>query len=84
MKKIYKFWAEWCGPCQLMAPIIESISEEIGDKVKFVKVNTDENMELSMQYRVMSIPTMLVFKRGEIKSTFVGVTDKEELMNALI
>ena len=75
------FYADWCGPCKMMSPIIEEIADELGDKVKVGKVNSDENMELAEKYQIMSIPTIMIIKNGQIVKTFVGVTNKEEIIN---
>lgn len=80
---IVDFYADWCGPCKMMSPIIEEIAEELGDKVKVGKVNSDENMELAQKYGIMSIPTIMVIKNGEVTKTFVGVTSKEEIINEI-
>ena len=77
------FYADWCGPCKMMSPIIEEIADELGDKVKVGKVNSDENMELAEKYQIMSIPTIMVIKNGQVVKTFVGVTNKEEIINNL-
>ena len=75
------FYATWCGPCKMMAPIIEEIAGELQAKAKVGKINVDENQELAMEYNVMSIPTLIIFKDGKEAKRFVGVTDKEELLN---
>ena len=80
---IVDFFADWCGPCKMMAPIIESIAEENAEDIKVGKVNVDENQELAIKYNVMSIPTILVFKNGNIFKSFIGVTPKQEIMEAL-
>ena len=77
------FYADWCGPCKMMSPVIDEIAEEMKENVKVGKVNVDENQDLAMKYGVMSIPTIVVLKNGEVQKTFVGVTDKEEIKNAL-
>ena len=77
------FYADWCGPCRMMSPIIDEISEELGDKVKVGKVNVDENQDLAMEYAVMSIPTIVILKNGKVEKTFVGVRDKSEIKDAL-
>lgn len=77
------FYADWCGPCKMMSPIIDEIASELGDTVKVGKVNSDENMELTQKYQIMSIPTIMVIKNGEVKKTFVGVTPKEEIVSQL-
>ena len=77
------FNAEWCGPCKMMSPIIDGVAEELGEEVKVGKVNTDENLELAQKFNIMSIPTIMIFKGGNVVKTFVGVTDKTELINAV-
>lgn len=71
------FYADWCGPCKMMSPIIDEIAEEVGDKIKVGKINVDENQELAMEYEVMSIPTIIILQNGEVKNSFVGVREKE-------
>ena len=75
-------WAEWCGPCQMVLPIVEELGEELTD-VKICKVNVDEQMELAKQYRVMSIPTLMVFKDGEMVKREMGAKSKAELLAML-
>lgn len=72
------FYADWCGPCRMMSPVVDEISNENAN-VKVGKVNCDEEMELAAEFEVMSIPTLIIFKNGEIAKTFVGVTPKEEI-----
>lgn len=74
------FWAEWCGPCRMLGPILEEISKEMGTKVKIVKLNIDQNPTTPAQFGVRSIPTMVVFKGGEAFSTKVGVQPKPSLV----
>jgi len=76
---IVDFYADWCGPCKMMSPVIDKIAEENAENIKVGKVNVDDNQELAMKYNVMSIPTILVFKNGNISKTFVGVTTKQEI-----
>jgi thioredoxin 1 len=71
------YWAPWCGPCRLFSPIIEEVSKEFEGKVKFVKLNTDENQEIAQKYNIMSIPTVLLFEKGVVKATSVGALPKE-------
>ena len=71
------FWAEWCGPCRAVSPVVEELSGEYDGKVDFVKINVDENGELAQKYNVFSIPTLAIFKNGEIVSQKVGVATKE-------
>ncbi len=77
------FWAPWCGPCKMIAPVLEEINKEIGDKLTIAKVNVDENPDTSGRYGVMSIPTLMVFKNGEMVDKLVGFQPKEQLLNSL-
>ena len=74
------FWAEWCGPCKMLGPILEEISEDLKDKLQVVKVNLDENQDLAMKYSIRSIPTLLLFKEGELIDTKVGLLPKSDLV----
>mgnify|MGYP002606898690 FL=1 len=76
------FWAVWCGPCQMMAPILHELETEMPD-VQIGKVNVDEQMDLARQFRVVSIPTLIILKNGQEVQRMVGVTSKEELKDAL-
>lgn len=80
---IVDFYADWCGPCKMMSPVIDKIAEENVGKIKVGKVNVDENQELAMKYNVMSIPTILIFKNGNISKSFIGVTSKSEIEEAI-
>ena len=80
---ILDFYADWCGPCKMMSPIIDAIAEEMDAEVKVGKVNSDDEMELAEKFGIMSIPTIIIFKDGKISSTFVGVTAKSEIINAV-
>ena len=82
-KVLIDFYADWCGPCRMMSPIIDQIAEEMQDKIKVGKVNVDENQELAMEYGVMSIPTIVILENGEVKNTLVGVRDKNEIKEIL-
>ncbi|KGA98139.1 thioredoxin [Alkalihalobacillus alcalophilus ATCC 27647 = CGMCC 1.3604] len=73
------FWAPWCGPCKMIAPVLEELDAEIGDTAKIVKLDVDENQETAGKYSVMSIPTLLVFKDGEVVDQTVGFQPKEAL-----
>ena len=77
------FWASWCGPCMMLSPVIGEIAEEFDGKIKVGKVNVDEQGELAMQYRVASIPTLLLFKGGQIVKTSVGFMPKDALIAEL-
>jgi len=71
------FWAEWCGPCRAVSPVVEELSGEYDGKVDFVKINVDENGDLAQKYNVFSIPTLAIFKNGEIVSQKTGSATKE-------
>lgn len=77
------FYADWCGPCKMMSPIIDQIAEEKANSIKVGKVNVDENQELAMKYGIMSIPTLVVIKNGQVEKTFVGLRDKSEILKEL-
>ena len=77
------FYADWCGPCKMMSPVIDEIANELLGKVKVGKVNVDNNQELAIKYDVMSIPTMIIFKNGMPVKSFVGITSKEAILNEL-
>ncbi|MDR1114321.1 MAG: thioredoxin [Candidatus Margulisbacteria bacterium] len=74
------FWAPWCGPCRMMAPILEEAAVELGDKIKIAKVNTDENEALAAQYNITSIPCLILFKGGQEVERFIGVQPREALL----
>jgi len=76
---VVDFWAEWCGPCKMIAPALEDIANELGAKVKIAKLNIDENPELAAQYGVRSIPTLMIFKGGEMADIKVGAAPKTAL-----
>ena len=76
---VVDFWAEWCGPCRMIAPALEEISGQLGDKVKIVKLNVDENPNTAAKYGIMSIPTLMLFKKGESASRQVGAAPKQKL-----
>ena len=76
---VVDFWAEWCGPCRMIAPALEEIAEQLGQKVKIVKLNVDENPNTAAKYGIMSIPTLMLFKNGEIASRQVGAVPKQKL-----
>ena len=76
-------WAPWCGPCRMVGPIIEELATEMKGKIAFGKLNVDENPQTSMKYKIMSIPTMLVFKNGALVDQFVGAMPKEMLLQKL-
>lgn len=73
------FWAEWCGPCRMMNPVLEQFVDEHGEQVKVVKLNIDENPEVTARFRVMSIPTMMVFEKGDVVKQLTGARPKARL-----
>lgn len=73
------FWAPWCGPCRVVAPVLEEIAAEKGDQLRIVKLNTDENPQISAQYQVLSIPTLILFKHGQPVKKVVGAYPKRKL-----
>ncbi len=77
------FWAPWCGPCRMIAPVIEELAEEYDGKAKICKVNTDEEQDIAIQYGIRSIPTILFFKNGELADQMVGAAGKQVLADKL-
>ena len=75
------FWAEWCGPCRMLSPVVDQVAEEMGDQIIVGKVNVDEQPVLAQKFNIMSIPTLLVFKNGSVVQTSVGVRPKQEIVN---
>lgn len=80
---VVDFWAAWCGPCKMLGPVIEEISDELEGKAVVGKVNVDENQDIAMKYKVFSIPTVLVFKNGQVIDQFVGFMPKAAIMDKL-
>lgn len=77
------FWASWCGPCRMMAPVFEEVAGQYADRVNFYKVNVDENPESPKKYGVRGIPTLILFKGGEVVSTIVGAVPKGQIEDLL-
>ncbi|ULA62854.1 MAG: thioredoxin 1 [Nitrospira sp.] len=77
------FWAVWCGPCQMVAPIVDELSKEYAGKLKVLKLNTDENPEVAGRYQVMSIPTILFFKNGQVVEKLVGARPKRQFKETI-
>ncbi len=77
------FYADWCGPCKMMAPVVEALAEELADKAVIGKLNVDENEEIAMKYGVMSIPTLIVFKNGQAVDKKVGVQSREVIVSMI-
>lgn len=81
---VVDFWAEWCGPCRMIAPALEELAQELGGQVKIVKLNIDENQRTPAQYGVRGIPTLLMFKNGQVIAQRVGLLPKAQLKNWII
>ncbi len=77
------FWATWCGPCKIVAPVVEELAKEYEGKARFAKVNTDENQDLATKYNIRGIPTLMFFKDGEVKDQIVGAVPKAQLKSKL-
>ena len=77
------FWAPWCGPCRMVAPVVEELADDYDGRVDFVKVNVDNNPKIASQYGIMSIPTLMVFKAGAPIDTIIGFRPKDELQKSL-
>ncbi|MBT3981118.1 MAG: thioredoxin [Bacteriovoracaceae bacterium] len=80
---VVDFWAEWCGPCKALAPLLDEIAGEVNGKASIVKINVDENGELAQKYGIRGIPTLLFFKDGEVKKTLVGNQGKHEILTSI-
>ena len=78
---IVDFWADWCGPCKMIAPLLDEIAREKAGSVKVAKVNVDENQSLSLKYNIRAIPALLLFKNGQLRDQVTGVTSKKDLLN---
>jgi thioredoxin 1 len=80
---IVDFWAEWCGPCKMIAPLLDEIAKEKADAVKVAKVNVDQNQSLSFKYNIRAIPSLLFFKNGQLRDQVTGMTSKKDLLGRL-
>jgi thioredoxin 1 len=77
------FWAQWCGPCKLIAPLLDEIAKEKADTIKVGKVNVDENQSLSSKYNIRAIPSLLLFKNGQLRDQVTGMTSKKDLLSRI-
>ena len=80
---IVDFWAEWCGPCKMIAPMLDEIAKEKAESVKVAKVNVDENQSLSFKYNIRAIPSLLFFKNGQLRDQVTGMTSKKDLLGRI-
>jgi thioredoxin len=80
---IVDFWAEWCGPCKMIAPLLDEIAKEKGESVKVAKVNVDDNQSLSSKYNIRAIPSLLFFKNGQLRDQVTGMTSKKDLLGRI-
>ena len=78
------FWAEWCGPCKMIAPVVDQIATDYDGKLRVAKLDADANPDVLMRYKVMSIPTLLLFKQGQVVETLVGYQPKDKITNKLV
>jgi thioredoxin 1 len=78
---VVDFWAEWCGPCRMVAPVLEELASEHQDRIRIAKLNVDDAPEIARRYEIMSIPTLLVFKDGVLKKRLIGAKGKGQLLN---
>lgn len=81
---IVDFHALWCGPCKMQSPILKDVAAELGDKIKVIKIDIDQNPELASRYNIQSVPTIIIFKNGEIKYKQAGVHSRPQLMDVII
>jgi thioredoxin 1 len=79
---VVDFWAPWCGPCRVVSPIIDDLAEQHGDRVKFLKMNVDENLQTQSRYNILSIPTVILFEGGEPQETVIGARSKSHYESA--
>jgi thioredoxin len=77
------FWAEWCGPCKMITPVLEEIADEQGDKIRIVKLNIDDNLDVTRRFEVLSIPTLILFKEGEPQVRLIGAKPKGQLLEEI-
>ncbi len=80
---VVDFYAEWCGPCKMQSPILSEVARELGDKVKVIKIDVDQNGEIAQKYQIQGVPTLMIFKGGQLKYRQAGLHSKPQIMNAI-
>lgn len=80
---VVDFHAEWCGPCKMQSPILADVAKELGEKIKIIKIDVDQNGEIAQRYQIQGVPTLMVFKEGQIKYRQAGLHSKLQIMNVL-
>jgi len=78
------FFAEWCGPCKAQSPIFQDLAVELGERIKVIKIDVDKNLEIAQRYRIQAVPTIMLFKNGEIKFRQAGMMSKPQLLNLVL
>lgn len=81
---VVDFHAIWCGPCKMQSPILKEVADELGEKIKVIKIDVDQNPEIAGRFNIQSVPTLMIFKNGEVKHKQAGVHTKSQLMNLLL
>jgi thioredoxin 1 len=80
---VIDFYAQWCGPCKTQSPILANVAKELGDKVKIIKIDVDQNGEIAQRFQIQGVPTLMIFKKGEVKYRQAGLHSKPQIMNVI-